>query len=128
MSTDLALRRARARSTGGPSIRVTRFCQRDRHAHEQSTGVVRTSVTNAEGVFFLPGLDPASTTSSRSCPVPDVGPGARDVGGQYDDHDRLQAALANVTEAVTVRGRSAIEVSQSKVASSIEAKELENLR
>jgi len=94
-----------------------------------STGVVRTSVTNDEGAFFLPGLDPGIYNIQSELP-----------GFQTSVRERVtlavnstitidfKLALANVTEAVTVTGDAPlIEVTQSKVASSIEAKELESL-
>src|SRR5258705_1369490 len=94
-----------------------------------STGVVRTSVTNAEGVFYIPGLEPGIYNIKSELP-----------GFQTSVRDRVnlavnttitldfKLALASVTEAVTVTGEAPlIEVSQSKVASSIQAKELENL-
>ena len=34
----------------------------------QNTGVVRTTVTNAEGLYFMPGLEPGVYRSRRSCP------------------------------------------------------------
>jgi len=94
-----------------------------------STGVVRTSVTNAEGAYFIPGLDPGIYNIKTELP-----------GFQASARDRVTLAvnstitidftmaLATVTEAVTVTGDAPlIEVTQSKVASSIQAKELENL-
>jgi len=94
-----------------------------------STGVVRTSVTNAEGAFLIPGLEPGVYNIKADL-----------VGFQTSVRDRVNLAvnstitldfkltLANVTEAVTVTGEAPlIEVTQSKVASSIQAKELENL-
>lgn len=94
-----------------------------------STGVVRTGVTNAEGAFFIPGLEPGIYNIKSELP-----------GFQTSVRDRVtlavnetitldfKLALANVTEAVTVTGDAPlIEVTQSKVASSIQAKELENL-
>ena len=95
----------------------------------QATGVTRTTVSNAEGVYYLPGLDPG---------VYEV---TTDLGGFAPTTRRnvnlgvnatltldLKLALAGVTEAVTVTGTvPLIEVTQSKVASSIEATEIQNL-
>src|SRR6476469_6740127 len=83
-----------------------------------STGVVRTSVTNAEGAFYIPGLEPGIYNIKSELP-----------GFQTSVRDRVnlavnttitldfKLALASVTEAVTVTGEAPlIEVSQSKVA------------
>ena len=37
-------------------------------ATNTSTGVVRTTVTNDEGAYSMPGSSPASTTSRPTCP------------------------------------------------------------
>jgi hypothetical protein len=86
-------------------------------------------VINAEGTYFIPGLDPGIYNIKTELP-----------GFQVSARERITLAvnstitidfvmaLATVTEAVTVTGDAPlIEVTQSKVASSIQAKELENL-
>ncbi len=98
-------------------------------ATNTSTGVVRTTVTNAEGAYSMPGLEPG---------VYDV---RTDLSG-FAPATRMRVtlavnatitldfmlALAGVEETLTVTGQAAlIEVTQSKVASSIEATELQNL-
>ena len=94
-----------------------------------NTGVVRTAVTNEEGLYFMPGLEPGVYTI------------ATDLGGFAPSvRERVTLAinatitldfkmgLAGVTESVTVTGDAPlIEVTQSKVASSIDATELQNL-
>ena len=76
-----------------------------------------------------PGSSPASTTSRRSCRVRPATRERVTLGCQRDDHARLHAwASPAWNEAVTVTGEAPlIEVTQSKVASSIEATELQNL-
>ena len=94
-----------------------------------NTGVVRTTVSNAEGVYFLPGLEPGTYEVKTEL-----------AGFATATQERVTLAvnttitidftmrLAGVQEALTVTGEAPlIEVTQSKVASSIEATELENL-
>jgi hypothetical protein len=94
-----------------------------------NTGVVRTTVSNAEGVYFMPGLDPGVYEVKTELS-----------GFATATQERVTLAvnstitidftmrLAGVQEALTVTGEAPlIEVTQSKVASSIEATELENL-
>ena len=61
-------------------------------ATNTSTGVVRTTVTNGEGVYSMPGLEPGvydvKTDLAGFAPSTRR---ARDVGHQHDDHARLQA-------------------------------------
>ncbi len=38
-------------------------------ATNQATGVTRTTVSNAEGVYYLPGLEPGRSTSQPTWPV-----------------------------------------------------------
>ena len=61
-------------------------------ATNTSTGVVRTTVTNAEGVYSMPGLEPGVYDVKTELPgfAPAIA-GARDAGAQRDDHARLQA-------------------------------------
>jgi hypothetical protein len=98
-------------------------------ATNQATGVTRTTVTNAEGVYYLPGLEPGvydvATDLAGFAPAT-----RRDVnlGVNSTLTLDLKLTLAGVTEAVTVTGSvPLIEVTQSKVASSIEATEIQNL-
>jgi hypothetical protein len=98
-------------------------------ATNTSTGVVRTTVTNAEGVYSMPGLEPG---------VYDV---KTDLSG-FSSATRTRVtltinttitldfrlALAGVEETLTVTGEAPlIEVTQSKFASTIETQELQNL-
>ena len=95
----------------------------------QNTGVARTTVSNAEGVYFLPGLEPGvytvgtELTGFQTSMRQDV-----NLGVNATISIDFTMALAGLNEAVTVTGATPlIEVTQSKVASSIEATELQNL-
>ena len=98
-------------------------------ATSTSTGVVRTAVTNGEGAYYLPGLDPGAYDVKAE--LTGFGPRTRervtlDINATITLD--FQLALAGVSEAVTVTGAAPlIEVTQSKVASTIEATELQNL-
>ena len=98
-------------------------------ATNQATGVARTTVTNAEGVYYLPGLEPGSYDISTD--LAGFSAAARQgvtLGVNATITLDFRLALAGITEAVTVTGSvPLIEVTQSKVASSIEATEIENL-
>ena len=91
-----------------------------------NTGVVRTTVTNEEGVYFMPGLEPGVYDVTTE--LPGFAPTTRDrvtlaVNATITLDFKMR--LAGVEEAVTVTGEAPlIEVTQSKVASSIEATEL----
>jgi len=95
----------------------------------QATGVVRTTVTNEEGVYFMPGLDPG--TYNVTTDLQGFAAGARNgvtlgVNATITIDFRMQ--LAGLQETLTVTGEAPlIEVTQSKVASSIETTELQNL-
>ncbi len=95
----------------------------------QATGVVRTTVSNAEGLYFLPGLDPG--TYDIATELPGFAPSTRSgvaLGVNATISLDFKMGLAGVNEAVTVTGDAPlIEVTQSKVASSIEATEIQNL-
>jgi hypothetical protein len=95
----------------------------------QNTGVARTTVTNAEGVYFLPGLEPGTYTVSTELQ-----------GFASSNRSNItltvnttitldvRMSLAGVQESVTVTGAAPlIEVTQSKVASTIETTELQSL-
>ncbi len=94
-----------------------------------STGVVRTAVTNGEGAYYLPGLDPGVYDVRTE--LPGFAPTAREgvmLGINATLTLDFRLALAGVAEAVTVTGAAPlIEVTQSKVASTIETTELQNL-
>ena len=96
---------------------------------QTSTGVVRTAVTNEEGAYYLPGLDPG--VYSIRTELPGFAPTTREgvtLGINATLTLDFRLALAGVSEAVTVTGAAPlIEVTQSKVASTIEATELQNL-
>src|SRR5688572_2297971 len=95
----------------------------------QATGVVRTTVSNAEGLYYLPGLDPG--TYDIATELPGFAPSTRNgvaLGVNATISIDFKMGLAGVNEAVTVTGDAPlIEVTQSKVASSIEATEIQNL-
>lgn len=94
-----------------------------------STGVVRTGVSNAEGVYFLPGLELG--TFNITAELPGFATQTREnvalgVGATLTVDFKM--AIAGLSENVTVTGEAPlIEVTQSKQASNIEAKEIENL-
>ena len=94
-----------------------------------STGVVRTGVTNGEGAYYLPGLDPGAYTVRVE--LPGFAPTTRErvtLGINATITLDFRMSLAGVSEAVTVTGAAPlIEVTQSKVASTIKATELQNL-
>jgi hypothetical protein len=95
----------------------------------QNTGVVRTTVSNEEGVYYLPGLEPGMYRIATD--LPGFQSSVREnvtVGVNVTLTVDFKLSLAGVAEAVTVTGEAPlIEVTQSKVASSIEATELQNL-
>ena len=94
-----------------------------------ATGVVRTTVTNAEGQYLLPGLEPGTYEVKT------------ELGGfatSMRDNVRLginatltvdfKLALAGVNETLTVTGEAPlIEATQSKMANTIQTTELQNL-
>ena len=86
-------------------------------------------MTNGEGAYYLPGLDPGIYDVRTE--LPGFAPTAREgvtlaINATITLDFRL--ALAGVAEAVTVTGAAPlIEVTQSKVASTIETTELQNL-
>ena len=94
-----------------------------------ATGVVRTAVTNDQGVYFMPALD--SGVYSVSTDLPGFAAAARsgiNVGVNQTLTIDFQMTVAGLQESLTVTGEAPlIEVTQSKVASSIEATELQNL-
>ena len=95
----------------------------------QATGVVRTAVTNAEGVYFMPALDAGMYNVTTD--LPGFAAAARNginVGVNQTLTVDFQMTVAGLQETLTVTGEAPlIEVTQSKVASSIEATELQNL-
>jgi Carboxypeptidase regulatory-like domain len=94
-----------------------------------STGVSRTTVTNAEGLYFMPGLDPGIYDVKSE--LAGFSPAARErvtlgVNATITLDFRMRVAALN--ETITVTGDApVIEVTQSKVASTIQANQLENL-
>ncbi|PYS52825.1 MAG: hypothetical protein DMG13_14970 [Acidobacteria bacterium] len=94
-----------------------------------STGVTRTTVANEEGVYYLPGLDPG--VYDIKAELPGFAAAIRDrvtltVNATITLDFKL--AIAGASETVTVTGAAPlIEVTQSKVVASIQAKEVENL-
>ena len=95
----------------------------------QNTGVVRTTVSNEEGVYYLPGLEPGVYRIATD--LPGFQSSVREnvtVGVNVTLTVDFKLSLAGVAEAVTVTGEAPlIEVTQSKVASSIETTELQSL-
>ena len=94
-----------------------------------ATGVVRTAVTNDQGVYFMPALD--SGVYSVTTDLPGFAAAPRNginVGVNQTLTIDFQMTVAGLQESLTVTGEAPlIEVTQSKVASSIEATELQNL-
>jgi len=94
-----------------------------------STGVARTAVTNAEGLYYMPGLDPGIYEVKTE--LAGFAPAARDrvaLGVNATLTLDFKMRVASLNETVTVTGDAPIiEVTQSKVASTIEANQLENL-
>ena len=94
-----------------------------------ATGVVRTAVTNDAGVYFMPALD--AGVYSVTTDLPGFAAAARNginVGVNQTLTIDFQMSVAGLQETLTVTGEAPlIEVTQSKVASSIEATELQNL-
>jgi hypothetical protein len=95
----------------------------------QNTGVVRTTVTNAEGLYFMPGLEPGVYRITTE--LPGFAASTREnltLAVNATISIDFQLGLSGVAEAITVTGAAPlIEVTQSKVATSIEATELQNL-
>jgi len=98
-------------------------------ATNTSTGVVRTTVTNAEGLYYMPGLEPG---------IYDVKTELTGFAGAMRERIALgvnatltvdfKMNVASLNETLTVTGDAPIiEVTQSKVASTIQANQLENL-
>src|SRR5215210_2777886 len=95
----------------------------------RNTGVVRTTVSNGEGLYFLPGLEPGIYNVQTELPGFQTSM-RQDVtlGVNATISIDFKLALAGLNEAVTVTGDAPlIEVTQSKVASTIETTELQNL-
>ena len=95
----------------------------------QNTGVVRTTVSNEEGQYFLPGLEPGVYRLATE--LPGFQSPIREnvtLGVNTTLSIDFQMRIAGLNEAVTVTGDAPlIEVTQSKVASTIETTELQNL-
>ena len=93
----------------------------------QATGVVRTTVSNEEGVYSMPGLDPGVYNVTTD--LTGFAAGARNgvtltVNTTITIDFRMQ--VATLQETLTVTGEAPlIEVTQSKVASTIETTELQ---
>jgi len=98
-------------------------------ATNANTGVVRTTVSNGEGIYSMPGLEPGVYDVKTE--LTGFAPATRDrVTLAVNTTITIDFALrlAGVEEALTVTGEAPlIETTQSKVASSIEATELQNL-
>ena len=94
-----------------------------------ATGVVRTAVTNPEGQYFMPGLDPG--TYKVETELAGFAPSVRDnvrLGINATLTIDFKLALAGVNETLTVTGEAPlIEATQSKVANTIQTTELQNL-
>jgi hypothetical protein len=94
-----------------------------------STGVSRTTVTNGDGFYYMPGLEPGVYQVGTE--LAGFAPSVRErVNLAVNATITLDFKLvvAGLNESLTVTGEAPmIEVTQSKVASSIEATELQNL-
>jgi hypothetical protein len=94
-----------------------------------ATGVVRTTVSNADGQYFLPGLEPG--TYQVKTELAGFAPSERDnvrLGINATLTVDFKLALAGVNETLTVTGEAPlIEATQSKVANTIQTTELQNL-
>jgi len=94
-----------------------------------STGVVRTTVTNAEGQYSVPGLEPGTYTIATE--LSGFAPAMRgDVRLTVNATITVDftLSLAGLQETLTVTGEAPlIETTQSKVANTIETTELQNL-
>jgi len=94
-----------------------------------ATGVVRTSVTNADGQYFLPGLEPG--TYQVKTELTGFAESLRDnvrLGINATITIDFKLALAGLNETLTVTGEAPlIEATQSKVANTIQTTELQNL-
>ena len=94
-----------------------------------STGVARTTVTNGDGVYNMPGLDPGVYDVKTD--LQGFAPATRQrvaLGLNTTLTLDFKLALSGVQETINVTGDAPlIEVTQSKVVSTIETKELQNL-
>jgi hypothetical protein len=94
-----------------------------------STGVIRTTVTNAEGQYSVPGLEPGTyeIRTELSGFAPTARTDARLTVNATITVD-FELRLAGLQETLTVTGEAPlIETTQSKVANTIETTELQNL-
>jgi hypothetical protein len=94
-----------------------------------ATGVVRTTVTNAEGQYQIPGLEPGNYRIETD--LQGFAPASRD-SVRLDVNATLtvdfRLTVAGLTETLTVTGEAPlIETTQSKVANTIETTEVQNL-
>ncbi len=95
----------------------------------ENTGVLRTTVSNPEGQYFLPGLEPG--VYGIRTELQGFAPSVREhvtlaINATITLDFKL--ALVGLAETISVTGQAPlIEVTQSKVASRIEATELQNL-
>jgi Carboxypeptidase regulatory-like domain/TonB dependent receptor len=94
-----------------------------------ATGVVRTTVTNAEGQYFLPGLEPG--TYQVKTELAGFAESLREnvrLNVEATITIDFKLALAGLNETLTVTGEAPlIQATQSKVANTIETTELQNL-
>jgi hypothetical protein len=98
-------------------------------ATNTNTNVARTTVTNAEGLYSLPGLEPGAYTVQAGLAgfASSTQTGVTLSVNQTITVD-IQLGLAGVTENIIVAGASPlIEVTQSKVSATIRTQEVENL-
>src|SRR6185369_11947148 len=98
-------------------------------ATNNATGVARSTVTNAEGSYYMPGLEPGVYEVKTE--LAGFSPSARQnvnlaINATLTIDFKL--ALAGLNETLTVTGEAPmIEVTQSKVANTIQTTELQNL-
>jgi len=93
------------------------------------TGVARTTVTNGEGSYFMPGLEPG--TYEVKTELSGFAPSARQnvrLGINATLTIDFKLALAGLNETLTVTGEAPlIEATQSKMATTIQTEEIQNL-
>src|SRR5499426_1899766 len=98
-------------------------------ATNNATGVVRTTVTNADGSYYLPGLEPGVYEVKTE--LAGFAPAARQnvnlaINATLTIDFKL--ALAGLNETLTVTGEAPlIEATQSKLATTIQTEEIQNL-
>ena len=98
-------------------------------ATNAATGVARTTVTNDQGVYFMPGLEPGTfQIKTELAGFTDAVRQSVVLGLNATLTLDFKLAVAGLAETLTVTGQAPlIEVTQSKMATTIQATELQNL-